>query len=167
MHRLLPSLNHLGVCGEIEWWPERGLPSNLESLRIWGCKKWAAQVMHWDLQTLAPCLKSFEIFGCDEELLDSFPPEGLLPTSLTSLEISEFRRLKTLNIHAFQRLEELFVYSCDELPCLPEESLPNSLSYLSIWDCPLLERRYRKETGEGWHKISHIPTVCINGKWQH
>ncbi|KAL5549181.1 hypothetical protein UlMin_004412 [Ulmus minor] len=159
MRRLLPSLNYLEVtnCGEIESWPEGGLPSNLESLLIEGCKKPAARVMHWDLQTVTPCLRRFEIDGCGEELLDSFPPEGLLPTSLTSLKIFNFRRLKTLNIQAFQHLKELTVYSCDELQCLPEESLPNSLAKLYIYHCPLLEQRYRKKTGEGWHKISHIP----------
>ncbi|KAL5549183.1 hypothetical protein UlMin_004414 [Ulmus minor] len=165
MRRLLPSLNYLEVtnCGEIESWPEGGLPSNLESLLIWRCKKLAARVMHWDLQTVTPCLRRFTIDGCGEELLDSFPPEGLLPTSLTSLEICNFRRLKTLNIQAFQHLKELSVYSCDELQCLGEESLPNSLVTLFIRSCPSLERRYRKETGEGWHKISHIPHVIIGG----
>ncbi|KAL5557309.1 hypothetical protein UlMin_039545 [Ulmus minor] len=164
MHRLLPSLNTLKVinCREIESWPEGGLPSKLESLVIWGCKKLNSQVMHWDLQTVTPFLKNFKISGC-EELLDSFPPEGLLPTSLTSLRIRKFPHLKTLKIHAFQNLEELSVENCDELKCLLEESLPNSLSVLNIQNCPLLEPRYRKETGEGWHKISHIRTVKING----
>ncbi|KAL5543718.1 hypothetical protein UlMin_007502 [Ulmus minor] len=166
MHRLLPSLNSLWVnnCGEIEWWPEGGLPSNLESLVIWGCKKLAAQVKHWDLQVT--CLRQFSIAGCGEELLDSFPPEGLLPTSLTSLSISNFRRLKTLNIHAFQHLNTLIIVNCDELQCLSEERLPSSLSYLSLLNCPLLERQYQKETGEGWHKISHIPRVLIDGRAQ-
>ncbi|KAL5544158.1 hypothetical protein UlMin_007942 [Ulmus minor] len=169
MHRLLPSLNDLEVinCGEIESWPEGGLPSNLESLEIRGCKKLVAQVKHWDLQTLTPCLKSFLIDGYGEELLDSFPPEGLLPTSLTYLSIFNFRRLKTLNIHACQHLEYLFLYKCGELQFLPEESLPKSLSSLNIIDCPLLERRYQKETGEGWDKISHIPTVNISWREQH
>ncbi|KAL5543808.1 hypothetical protein UlMin_007592 [Ulmus minor] len=167
MHRLLPSLKDLYVdsCGEIESWPEGGLPSNLESLGIWECKKLATQVMHWDLQVT--CLREFWIDGCGEELLDSFPPEGLLLTSLTSFWIGHFRRLKTLNIHAFQHLKYLSLYDCDELQYLPEESLPNSLVQLLISDCPLLERRYRKETGEGWHKISHIPYVEINYEAQH
>ncbi|KAL5541480.1 hypothetical protein UlMin_009190 [Ulmus minor] len=169
MHRLLPSLHTLRVdnCGEIESWPEGGLPSNLESLEISGCKKLAAQVMHWDLQTVTPCLRQFKIVGRGEELLDSFPLEGLLPTSLTSLDIHNFQGLKTLNIHAFQNLKELHVSLCDELQCLPEESLPNSLVRLFIEDCHLLERRYQKETGGGWHKISHIPYVEINYVEQH
>ncbi|KAL5543715.1 hypothetical protein UlMin_007499 [Ulmus minor] len=54
-------------------------------------------------------MKSFRIDGCGEELLDSFPSKGLLPTSLTSLKISNFPCLKTLNIHALQNLEELIV----------------------------------------------------------
>ncbi|KAL5542058.1 hypothetical protein UlMin_009768 [Ulmus minor] len=118
------------------------LPSNLEQLIITGCKKLTAQVMHWDLQTFTPCLRFFAISGCGEELLDSFPPELLvLPTSLTSLWIEKFPHLKTLNIHAFQHLEDLYVQNCDELQRLPEESLPNSLSSLWINNCPLLERR--------------------------
>ncbi|KAL5544022.1 hypothetical protein UlMin_007806 [Ulmus minor] len=165
----LPSLNRLDVrnCREIELWPEGGLPSNLKTLVIWECKRLNSQVMHWDLQTLLPCLESFCIKGCGEELLDSFPPEGLLPTSLTFLYIGDFRGLKTLNIHAFQHLKQLLVYDCDELQCLPEESLPNSLAELYINNCPLLERRYQKETGGGWHKISHIPRVWINLIEQH
>ncbi|KAL5542054.1 hypothetical protein UlMin_009764 [Ulmus minor] len=143
------------------------LPSNLEWLVILGCKKLTAEVMHWDLQTFTPCLRYFAISGCGEELLDSFPPELLvLPTSLTSLKIEKFPHLKTLNIHALQHLEGLAVVNCDELQCLPEESLPNSLSHLNIENCALLERRYRKETGEGWHKISHIRTVYINDREQ-
>ncbi|KAL5543337.1 hypothetical protein UlMin_007121 [Ulmus minor] len=169
MHRLLPSLNLLQVitCPEIESLPEGGLPSNLHSFFIWGCKKLNSQVMHWNLQTLTPCLREFSIDGCGEDLLDSFPPEGLLPTSLTNLKISNFPRLKTLDIHAFQHLKELGVYNCDELQCLPEKSLPSSLVQLFISDCPLLEQRYRKETGEGWHKISYIPRVWINWIEQH
>ncbi|KAL5568789.1 hypothetical protein UlMin_025364 [Ulmus minor] len=169
MHRLLPSLNILQVinCREIESWPEGGLPSNLESLDVWGCKKLNTEVMHWDMQTLTPRLRQFETSGSGKELLDSFPPEGLLPTSLTHLWIHNFPRLKTLNIHAFQHLKYLSIVNCDVLQFLPEESLPNSLSILEIRNCPLLERRYQKETGEGWHKISHISTVEINGREQH
>ncbi|KAL5542048.1 hypothetical protein UlMin_009758 [Ulmus minor] len=141
---------------------------HLELLDITRCKKLTAQVMHWDLQTFTPCLRRFDISGCGEELLDSFPPELLvLPTSLATLWIEKFPHLKTLNIHAFQHLEELTVSNCDELQRLPEESLPNSLSLMQIGNCPLLERRYRKETGEGWHKISHIPQVWIDGIEQH
>ncbi|KAL5542046.1 hypothetical protein UlMin_009756 [Ulmus minor] len=163
MHKLLPSLHNLGVtnCPEIESWPEGELPSNLESLAISECKKLTAQVMHWDLQTFTPCLRRFKISACGEDLLDSFPPEGVLPTSLTSLWIQKFPHLKTLNIHAFQHLEGLTIINCDELQCLPEESLPNSLSILYIRNCHLLERRYRKEAGEGWHKISHIQTIFL------
>ncbi|KAL5542050.1 hypothetical protein UlMin_009760 [Ulmus minor] len=169
MQSLLPSLRNLVVlnCPEIESWPEGELPSNLESLVILECKKLTAQVMHWDLQTFTPCLRHFAITGYGEELLDSFPPEGFLPTSLISLRIQKFPHLKTLNIHAFQHLEHLYVENCDELQCLPEESLPNSLSALIIEKCPLLERLYQKETGEGWHKISHIPRVWINDREQH
>jgi hypothetical protein len=44
---------------------------------------------------------------------------------------------------------------------LPEEGLPNSLSILSINNCPLLKQRYQKEEGNHWHKICHIPIVRI------
>ncbi|KAJ4847500.1 hypothetical protein Tsubulata_012243 [Turnera subulata] len=51
--------------------------------------------------------------------------------------------------------------SCLRLERLPEEGLSSTLSRLGldISACPLLEKRYEREKGEDWPKISHIPNM--------
>ncbi|XP_024032408.1 putative disease resistance RPP13-like protein 1 [Morus notabilis] len=167
MHRLLPSLSDLKMdnCPEIESFPEGGLPSSLNNLAIWDCCKLIGQHKHWDLQKLTS-LTSLHIAGSKNIILDSFP-EDLLPSSLTFLYLGSFPHLKGLNSTAFQSVAslELWITKCKELQLLPEEILqPTHVRDLWIEECPFLERRYQRERGEDWHKISHIPTVSIRGR---
>ncbi|KAH7515324.1 hypothetical protein FEM48_Zijuj10G0014500 [Ziziphus jujuba var. spinosa] len=83
MSNLLSSLKclRIGDCPELESFPESGLPSTLMELWLANCSKLIAQRMKWNLQTFQS-LRSFTIvdeFGN----VESFPEEGLLPTSLT------------------------------------------------------------------------------------
>ncbi|XP_024929684.3 putative disease resistance RPP13-like protein 1 [Ziziphus jujuba] len=138
---------------------EEGWPSNLQSLQISSCLKLFSQPMHWNLQMLTS-LTSLLISGVDEKLA-SFPEEGQLPTTLTSLELVLFPNLKSLNGKAFQHLsclQHLKISLCPELDCLPE-GLPASLSLLDISNCPLLSQSCR---GKDWPKIAHIPRVYID-----
>jgi hypothetical protein len=52
---------------------------------------------------------------------------------------------------------------------LPEEALQqlSSLSELWIKECPIIREKYKKEGGERWHTISHIPNVEIDDIKQH
>ncbi|XP_015886081.3 putative disease resistance RPP13-like protein 1 [Ziziphus jujuba] len=137
-----------------------GWPSNLQSLEISSCLKLFAKPMQWNLQMLTS-LTSLLICGVDEKL-DSFPEEGQLPSTLTSLELFVFTKLNSLNGKAFRHLsclEHLKISFCQELQCLPEEGLPASLSHLEICCCPLLSRSCQ---GKDWHKIAHIPHVCTD-----
>ncbi|GMN37749.1 hypothetical protein TIFTF001_007075, partial [Ficus carica] len=59
-------------------------------------------------------------------------------------------------------LENLEIIDCEELQCLPGETLPSSLKKLSILGCPLLAQRCQRETGEDWPKIAHIHRIEIN-----
>ncbi|XP_024030966.1 putative disease resistance RPP13-like protein 1 isoform X2 [Morus notabilis] len=66
--------------------------------------------------------------------------EGQLPTSLTSLEIHGFPRLRDLNRMGFQHLcslEKLTIWNCENLECLPDQGLPSTVY---IYGCRLLER---------------------------
>jgi hypothetical protein len=108
-------------CPEVESFPEGGLPSNLNSIHIMGCEKLIASRMGWGLQKL-PILKHFSI-GENEDL-ESFPEAQLLPTSLTSLSISGFLNLKSLDKKGLQQLialEELDIWYCPKLKYMPEQ----------------------------------------------
>ncbi|KAM2273898.1 hypothetical protein ACFX1S_043773 [Malus domestica] len=116
----------------------------------------------------------------------SFPEEGLLPATLTSLSIHFHPNLRTIQGKVLRQLtsledltiegcpglqgfaeeapkslKSLTIMKCPKIGCLPGEWLPTSLSRLHISRCPLLEERFRRETGEDWPKISHIPHIYI------
>ncbi|XP_050278639.1 putative disease resistance protein At3g14460 [Quercus robur] len=165
MHALLPSLVALRLsrCPELESFPDDGLPSNLKALAICFCDKLFSHRLEWGLQGLHS-LRSFHIRTKDTEVL-TFPEEALLPATLTSLSISSFPNLKSLDNKGFQQLISLKcleIISCYKLQCLPKEGLPTSLSFLHIRQCPLLEQDCQRERGKEWRKIAHIPLIEIN-----
>ncbi|KAF7137274.1 hypothetical protein RHSIM_Rhsim07G0209900 [Rhododendron simsii] len=168
MHTLLPSLGYLKLrnCPEIESFPEGGLPSKLDYLYISNCKKLVGSRRDWGLQTL-PSLKILYLYSESEDALESFPEEGLLPSTLKLLGLGSMPNLKSLNKRGLQHLGSLgcmFICNCPQLQSLPEEGLPTSLFQLFITDCPLLKPRCRMEEGEDWHKIAHIPRIDIDGE---
>ncbi|KAK9938856.1 hypothetical protein M0R45_015573 [Rubus argutus] len=168
MHTLLPVLQSMEItdCPELESFPEGGLPSRLKSLRIESCKKLIGNRMRWGIQRLASLEHLLVNFGDCEEVC-SFPEEGLLPATLTSLSISTLSSLKTMEAKGFRHLrslQSLAIRRCPELQCLPDEGLPTSLSVLEISFCPLLKQRYQRDKGEDWPKIAHIRHIMIDGE---
>ncbi|GMN66634.1 hypothetical protein TIFTF001_035700 [Ficus carica] len=164
-HTPFPSLETIFVsnCPMLETFLEWGSFSRLQSIDIWGCQMLFPLRRRWDLQRFTS-LTSLELGGCYDSLVGSFPEEGLLPTTLTSLSIIDFKYLKSLNGRSLQQLtslERLSIINCEKLRCLPEERLPPSLSFLRIHGCPVLGRRCQRENGEDWHKIDHITRVEI------
>ncbi|XP_060961079.1 putative disease resistance protein At3g14460 [Cannabis sativa] len=95
--------------------------------------------------------------------MESFPEEGLLPTTITHLKIWRFSKLSGLDKNGLTQLtslQRLQVWGCLELETLSEEGFPTSLTSLEISNCPLVSEKYsQKESGneEYWNKISHIP----------
>ncbi|KAI8534110.1 hypothetical protein RHMOL_Rhmol10G0063000 [Rhododendron molle] len=143
MHTLLPSLQQLSLsnCPEIDSFPEGGLPSKLGALHIWNCKKLVGGRRDWGLQTL-PSLTSFLLEGEYEDVVESFPQEGLLPLTLESLRIQNLLNLKSLNNRVFQllgSLRNLHISNCPQLESLPEEGLPSTLVSLHIQRMPNLK----------------------------
>ncbi|CAN6566971.1 unnamed protein product [Malus baccata var. baccata] len=150
----------------VESFAEGGLPPNLQSFKISGCKKLRPSVEYWGLQRLVS-LRTFEI-GRSEDLLETVLNEQLLPTTLHTLVISGMKNLKSLEGKGLQyltSLQELEIGYCDSLEFLPKEGLPASLSFLSIENCSSLEKRCQKKTGQEWSKIAHIPFIKIDDQF--
>ncbi|XP_010918023.2 disease resistance protein RGA2 [Elaeis guineensis] len=94
-------------------------------------------------------------------------PHGLrYLTALRTLRISDCPQLAMLpnGLQHLTALQELCIISCPQLAMLPDglQHL-TTLQYLEIGDCPQLGRQCKRETGEDWHKIAHIPDIKI---WQ-
>lgn len=116
MHTLLPSLQSLELlnCAELESFPECGLPSILNLLSISKRHNLFARRMQWNLQRLT----SLTVLRTDvvDSVFDSFPEEGLLPTSLSHLSLISFPHLKALDgkvLRQFTSLERLSAAFCD------------------------------------------------------
>ncbi|KAF3437433.1 hypothetical protein FNV43_RR20186 [Rhamnella rubrinervis] len=112
---------------------EGGVFPRLQYLTLRGCPKLNGGC----LPDYLPSLVKLVIVGCEQlttlgihqsqDMVDSFPEEGLLPTSSRTLDICHLTNLKSLYILKSPRLQ-----------CLPERGLPTSLSHLEILYCPLL-----------------------------
>ncbi|KAJ6735226.1 hypothetical protein OIU79_002321 [Salix purpurea] len=108
-------------------------------------------------------LKSLWIDGCDA--LESLSESIQHLTSLQSLSIADCKGLASLpnQIGYLTSLSHLVILNCSNLGSLPDglQSLSN-LGHLMIHDCPYLTERCKKEEGEDWPKISHIPKIWLN-----
>ena len=101
--------------------------------------------------------------GCCDELV-SLPWIGIL-TSLQTLGIMECRNLTSLpqEIRHLTSLKRLTIVECDNLTSLPQEIRNlTSLKELSIWECPLLGQRCKRQIGEDWPIIAHVPIVRVD-----
>nr|XP_048334336.1 putative disease resistance RPP13-like protein 1 [Ziziphus jujuba var. spinosa]XP_048334337.1 putative disease resistance RPP13-like protein 1 [Ziziphus jujuba var. spinosa]XP_048334338.1 putative disease resistance RPP13-like protein 1 [Ziziphus jujuba var. spinosa]XP_048334339.1 putative disease resistance RPP13-like protein 1 [Ziziphus jujuba var. spinosa]XP_048334340.1 putative disease resistance RPP13-like protein 1 [Ziziphus jujuba var. spinosa]XP_048334341.1 putative disease resistan len=153
-------------CKNLESFSDDGWPSDLKSLSIVGCGKLFVNRMQWNLHTLTS-LSSLD-FTCIDEVVDSFPEEGQIPTALTSLKLSKLKNLRSLNGMAFRQLITLRMLSisyCDGLNCFPKEGLPASLYQLEIISCCSLKERCQRDKGRDWSKISHISQICIDKEY--
>ena len=118
---------------------------------------------------------------------DEMEWQGL--TTLLSLHFLGLPKLVSLpmGLQYVSSLQKLQIWQCDSLIAMPEwicklislqsleiwycpnlESLPEgigaltSLQTLRIVGCPILLKRCKKQIGEDWHKISHIPNLKVD-----
>ena len=109
--------------------------SSLQNLNISYCLSLIA-IPEWICKLIS--LQSLAIYGCHN--LESLP-EG---------------------IGALTSLQTLQIWSCYKLESLPEGfGALTSLQTLQILSCPILLKRCKKQIGEDWHKISHIPNLYL------
>ncbi|KAK7382374.1 hypothetical protein VNO80_01225 [Phaseolus coccineus] len=165
MGTLLPKMEVLEIsnCQQIESFPGGSMPPNLRKVEIRNCDKlvsgqaWVSMDMITSLSVYGPC-----------DGIKSFPKEGLLPPSLTSLYPSKLSSLGTLECKGLLHLtslQELEIEKCEKLKNIGGERLPVSLIKLSIKGCPLLEMRCHRKGSEIWPKMCHVRGITIDGRW--
>ncbi|XP_024038856.1 putative disease resistance RPP13-like protein 1 [Citrus clementina] len=169
----LTSVQELRIGGELPSLEEDGLPTKIQSLHIRGNMEiWKSMVERGRGFHRFSSMRHLEIGGCYDDMV-SFPLEDKrlgtalpLPASLTSLSILLFSNLERLpsSIVDLQNLTELRLHGCPKLKYFPEKGLPSSLLQLQIWRCPLIEEKCRKDGGQYWDLLTHIPYVKIDYK---
>ncbi|KAL9447355.1 hypothetical protein AB3S75_014925 [Citrus x aurantiifolia] len=93
----------------------------------------------------------------------AFPKLKLLRfDNMKELEELDFRTAIKGEIIIMPRLSSLQILRCLKLKALPDHLLQKTtLQELWISGCPILKERCRKETGEDWPNIRHIPKISI------
>ncbi|KAF9664121.1 hypothetical protein SADUNF_Sadunf17G0123200 [Salix dunnii] len=164
--RNMTSLEALSIfyCGRLNSLPVNGLCglSSLRRLCIGRC---------YNLASLTEGVR--HLTALEDLFLDECPKLNSLPesiqhlTSLKSLTIFDCKGLASLpnQIGYLTSLSNLYIQDCPNLVSLPDgvQSLSN-LNQLKISNCPKLAKRCKKEKGEDWPKISHIPHIKITRK---
>ncbi|XP_031259735.1 putative disease resistance protein At3g14460 [Pistacia vera] len=166
MHAL-KSIRHLALylCPNIESFTAEDFPSNLQSLTLPLSIYRPLSECGWHKLT---SLRSLRIWGLPDAI--SFPEKKILeikfPISLNRLSVLCFLELKYLSSKTFQvltSLQFLTFSECPNLTSLPD--LPPSLLSLHIYKCPLIEKQCKRNEGQEWSKIVHIPCVKVDGKF--
>ncbi|GKV44492.1 hypothetical protein SLEP1_g51670 [Rubroshorea leprosula] len=126
-----PNLEFLQIhhCPGIESIPYCGSAPNLGKLII-GCENLKKPMQEWGLSSITSLL-TFQIrWIC--------PPDNVLPTSLTSLEVCNVENMKSISRGLLQNLnslQRLTIMEWPKLQTLPKEALPASLQVLTFWNC--------------------------------
>ncbi|KAG8380173.1 hypothetical protein BUALT_Bualt07G0166000 [Buddleja alternifolia] len=147
--------------------------TNLESLSLQQCQNCTNLPPLGKLPSLVTLnldgMNNVKNFGLEFSGYTSFP-------KLKKLKISNMERLEEWNlicqdggipnedsIKIMPRLVCLKISQCSKLKALHsliDHETP--IKKLRIYNCPLLQQLYNKETGEDWSKISHIKKIRIS-----
>lgn len=151
---------HIRNCPELTACKDGGrlLPCSLEDLQILSCTKLVNKLLA-EAKYLTS-LQHIMIANCPD--LHHFQDDAL-PESLKVLEISECENMQNLpaRLSELSSLTNLVLSNCKQVRCLPY--MPSKLQTLRITQCPLLKERCQVEDGEDWDKLTHIPSVEIDG----
>ncbi|KAL1366935.1 hypothetical protein AAHE18_02G014300 [Arachis hypogaea] len=168
MKSLLPSLQSLQIygCPNICRLAEGGLPPNLKVLDV-AIGEQQMRGLSWIPNLHA--LTHLTIYGYYCHNIKSFPEVSSLPhlSSLTTLHIQDFYNLETLECNELLRLtslQQLHIYDCSKLENMEGEKLPPSFLLLQLTGCGLLGEHCKNKHQLIWPKISHIPTIQVNGE---
>ncbi|KAK9215539.1 hypothetical protein WN944_007544 [Citrus x changshan-huyou] len=151
--------------------------TNLRVLRIFDCRN----CEHLPPLGRLPSLEDLNIDGMEsvkrvgnEFLGVESDTDGSSVIAFPKLKELTFRNMEKLEewdfgtaikgeIIIMPRLSSLSIRLCPKLKALPDHLLQKTtLQKLEIlWGCHILEERCRKETGEDWPKIRHIPNIDI------
>ncbi|KAL2348832.1 hypothetical protein Fmac_002832 [Flemingia macrophylla] len=174
----------IGSCDELEDFPEHVLQglTSLRSLRIYDCKK--LKRLSEGVGHLAS-LRFFQLMTCPEVVLpgnmnqltalreviigDTLPESLKHIPSLQRLDINDLACTSLPDwLGEMTSLVELEIWRCRELRSIPSsiQRLTN-LTTLTIEDCPKLKKRCKRETGEDWQYIAHIPQLQVDRYTQY
>ncbi|XP_028755828.1 putative disease resistance RPP13-like protein 1 [Neltuma alba] len=162
---VLPNLIKLSISNVkgIEGFPEGALVPSLRELHILSCNiEFITSHQAWHLLRNITCLHIF--YPIDGSYVNCFPEVCFLPTTLTTLELTGFSDLETLNCTGLQHLtslQKLDIHSCLKLEKMSGEKLPASLRELHFGYCPLLDEKYHNKDEQLLRQISHIPLINI------
>ena len=140
----LTSLQLLNLCNcpDVVSSPEAFLKPNLKALSITDCENMRWPLSGWSLHTLTS-LGELCIQGPFPDMLSFSGSQLLLPISLTTLRLGNFRNLKSIasmDLQSLISLKSLELYNCPELRSfVPKEGLLPTLARLVIWECPILK----------------------------
>ncbi|QHO51873.1 Putative disease resistance RPP13-like protein [Arachis hypogaea] len=167
MNSLFPSLHSLHTyCPNICRLEEGDLPPNLKVLEVGICEE---QMRDLSWMPNLHALTRLIINGSWCKSIKSYPEVGSLPhlPSLITLVIWRFHNLETLECNKLLRLtslRQLHISYCWKLENMEGEKLPPSLLLLKVYHCHLLGEHCRNKHQQIWPKISHIPTIKVNGE---
>ncbi|XP_065635041.1 disease resistance protein RGA2 [Quercus suber] len=149
---------HILNCPKLESLPEGfGALISLQTLHISNCPNLESLPEGFGALT---SLQTLYISNCPN--LESLPEGFGALTSLQTLHILNCPKLESLpeGFGALTSLQTLYISNCPKLESLPEGfGALTTLQTLQIYGCPILLKRCKKQIGEDWHKISHIPNL--------
>ncbi|GKU91107.1 hypothetical protein SLEP1_g5024 [Rubroshorea leprosula] len=179
---------HINGCPNIELIPSPGgnenggllldLPPNLTELTLDDAilkfllpnttQKLSNPVPDGHLATVAGCgLHNLTSLQYLQISCRTWPPDIVLPSSLTTLWIGDVENLESIPRELLQNLNSLQylgISSWPKLRSLPKEGLPPSLGALDISTCPLLKRQRFEVEGDHWPLTHTIPCVAIDNR---